>query len=74
MSVSGRRLIQTQGGTRTEQQPGTDADRLAAYRDHFRIMLSRVPDTRQRSRTVGPRSLTGPRRAVLSPEMIAPAG
>ena len=37
-------LIQTQGGTRTEQRLGTDDVLLAAYRDHFAIALSRVPD------------------------------
>jgi hypothetical protein len=37
-------LIQTtRGGIRTEQQLDTDAV-LAAYREHFGIELSRVPD------------------------------
>jgi N-hydroxyarylamine O-acetyltransferase len=44
VSISGRMLIQTQGGTRTEQQLDTDDVLLAAYRDHFGIVLSRVPD------------------------------
>jgi N-hydroxyarylamine O-acetyltransferase len=44
VSVSGRMLIQTQGGTRTEQRLDTDDMLLAAYRDHFGIVLSRVPD------------------------------
>ncbi len=44
MSISGRLLIQTQGGTRAEQQLDTDDVLLAAYQDHFRIELSRVPD------------------------------
>ena len=44
VSVSGRTLIQTQGGTRTEERLDTDDDLLAAYRDHFGITLSRVPD------------------------------
>ena len=44
MSISGRMLIQTQDGTRTEQQLDTDDALLAAYRDHFGIVLSRVPD------------------------------
>ena len=45
VSISGRMLIQTQGGTRTkEQQLDTDDALLAAYRDHFGIVLSRVPD------------------------------
>jgi N-hydroxyarylamine O-acetyltransferase len=44
VSISGRILIQTQGGTRTEKQLDTDDDLLAAYRDQFGIALSRVPD------------------------------
>jgi N-hydroxyarylamine O-acetyltransferase len=44
VSISGRTLIQTQDGTRTEQQLNTDDALLAAYRDHFGIVLSRVPD------------------------------
>ena len=44
MSISGRTLIQTKGGTRTEQRLDTDDELLAAYRDHLGIELSRVPD------------------------------
>jgi len=44
VSISGRMLIQTQDGTRAEQQLETDDALLAAYRDHFGIVLSRVPD------------------------------
>ena len=44
VSISGRMLIQTRHGTRTEQQLDTDDALLAAYRDHFGIALSRVPD------------------------------
>ena len=44
VSISGRMLIQTQGGTRTEQRLDTDDVLLAAYRDHFGIALRRVPD------------------------------
>jgi N-hydroxyarylamine O-acetyltransferase len=44
VSISGRMLIQTQDGTRTERQLETDEALLAAYRDHFGIVLSRVPD------------------------------
>jgi N-hydroxyarylamine O-acetyltransferase len=44
VSISGRTLIQTQGGTRTERQLDTDDALLAAYRDHFGVVLSRVPD------------------------------
>jgi N-hydroxyarylamine O-acetyltransferase len=43
VSISGRMLIRTSNGSRTEQQlPGDDA-LLAAYRDHFGITLDRVP-------------------------------
>ena len=43
ISLSGRTLIRTSGGTRTEQELGADAEVLAAYRDHFGIVLGRVP-------------------------------
>jgi N-hydroxyarylamine O-acetyltransferase len=44
VSISGRTLIQTQDGTRAEQRLDTDDALLAAYREHFGIVLSRVPD------------------------------
>jgi len=44
VSISGRMLIQTQDGTRTEQQLDGDDAVLAAYRNHFGVELSRVPD------------------------------
>jgi N-hydroxyarylamine O-acetyltransferase len=43
ISLSGRTLIQTSGGTRTERELGRDTEVLAAYRDHFGIVLHRVP-------------------------------
>jgi hypothetical protein len=43
VSISGRTLIQTQGGTRAEQPLDTDEALPAAYLDHFGIVLSRVP-------------------------------
>jgi len=43
VSISGRTLIQTTDGTRTEQQIDTDGALLAAYRDHFGIVLSQLP-------------------------------
>lgn len=43
ISLSGRTLIRTSGGTRTEQPLGTDDAVLAAYREHFGIALDRVP-------------------------------
>jgi N-hydroxyarylamine O-acetyltransferase len=44
VSISGRMLIQTQDETRTEQRLDTDDVLLAAYRDHFGVVLNRVPD------------------------------
>ena len=43
VSISGRLLIQTQDGIRTEHRLDTDDALLAAYRDHFGIALTRVP-------------------------------
>jgi N-hydroxyarylamine O-acetyltransferase len=43
ISISGRTLIRTSGGSRTEQQLPADRAVLAAYRDHFGIALDRVP-------------------------------
>jgi N-hydroxyarylamine O-acetyltransferase len=43
VSISGRTLIQTSGGSRTEQPMPTDDAVLAAYRDEFGIILAQVP-------------------------------
>jgi N-hydroxyarylamine O-acetyltransferase len=43
LSISGRTLIRTSGGSRTESPLATDAELLAAYRDHFGVVLDRVP-------------------------------
>jgi len=43
ISVSGRTLIRTSGGSRTEQHLASDDELLAAYRDHFGIGLAQVP-------------------------------
>jgi N-hydroxyarylamine O-acetyltransferase len=43
ISISGRTLIATSGGSRTEQQLDSDDALLAAYRDHFGIVLGRIP-------------------------------
>jgi N-hydroxyarylamine O-acetyltransferase len=45
ISVSGRTLIRTSGESRTEQHLDTDDDLLAAYRDHFGIVLDHAPST-----------------------------
>lgn len=44
VSISGRTLIRTSGGARTEQHMEADDAVLAAYRDQFGIILDRVPD------------------------------
>jgi len=43
VSISGRTLIRTTGGTRTEEQLTGDDALLAAYRDEFGVELTRVP-------------------------------
>jgi N-hydroxyarylamine O-acetyltransferase len=43
ISISGRTLIRTSGGARTEQVLPSDDATLAAYREHFGITLDRVP-------------------------------
>src|SRR5215472_6339353 len=43
VSISGRSLIRTRSGARTEEQMPDDEAVLAAYRDHFGIILDRVP-------------------------------
>jgi N-hydroxyarylamine O-acetyltransferase len=43
ISLSGRALIRTSGGARTEEDLGPDSAVLAAYREHFGIVLDRVP-------------------------------
>ncbi|MBL7260039.1 arylamine N-acetyltransferase family protein [Paractinoplanes lichenicola] len=43
VSLSGRTLIKTQGGHRTETVLDTDDQVLAAYRENFGIVLGRVP-------------------------------
>lgn len=43
VSLSGRTLIRTAGGSRTEEELPADEAVLAAYRDYFGITLDRVP-------------------------------
>jgi len=43
VSISGRTLIRTSGGTRSEEQLTGDDALLAAYRDVFGVELTRVP-------------------------------
>jgi len=44
ISISGRTLIRTSGGTRTEERLPTDAAVLEAHREHFGISLATVPE------------------------------
>jgi N-hydroxyarylamine O-acetyltransferase len=46
ISLSGRTLIKTSNGSRTEKELGRDEELLAAYRDEFGIALDRVPQVR----------------------------
>jgi N-hydroxyarylamine O-acetyltransferase len=43
ISISGRTLIETRDGTRTETPLASDDALLSAYREHFGITLDRVP-------------------------------
>jgi arylamine N-acetyltransferase len=43
ISLSGRALITTTNGNRAERELPTDAAVLATYRDHFGVILDRVP-------------------------------
>ena len=43
LTVAGRTLIRTVGTERTETPLGSDAEVLAAYREHLGIELARVP-------------------------------
>jgi N-hydroxyarylamine O-acetyltransferase len=43
VSISGRTLIKTSGGARSEERLPDDAALLAAYREYFAIVLSKAP-------------------------------
>ncbi|MCH0540659.1 arylamine N-acetyltransferase [Streptomyces sp. MUM 203J] len=43
VTLSGRRLVVTEDGERTESEPHDDRDLLAVYRDRFGVHLDRVP-------------------------------
>ncbi len=43
ISLSGRTLIRTSSGARTERELDADDEVLAAYREHFGVVLDRVP-------------------------------
>ncbi|WP_435272664.1 arylamine N-acetyltransferase family protein [Streptomyces parvulus] len=59
ITLSGRRLTSTAtGGGREERELETDAEVLAAYREHFGIRLDRVPVRRQDD--TGPQAGTRP--------------
>jgi len=44
ISISGRTLIRTIGGTRSEDKLADDEAVLAAYRDYFGVRLDRIPE------------------------------
>ncbi|MEC4014809.1 arylamine N-acetyltransferase family protein [Streptomyces sp. H27-D2] len=46
ITLTGRKLVTTVAGERSERMLGTDAEVLAAYREHFGISLDRVPEPR----------------------------
>lgn len=46
LTLSGRRLIRTQHGRRSEDVLASEADVREAYRRHFEIVLDRVPTVR----------------------------
>ncbi|GAA3367233.1 arylamine N-acetyltransferase [Streptomyces sannanensis] len=46
VTLSGRTLITTVAGVRQEQHLETDAEVLATYREHFDLVLARVPEVR----------------------------
>ncbi|HLV58791.1 MAG TPA: arylamine N-acetyltransferase [Natronosporangium sp.] len=46
LTLSGRRLIRTDHGERSEVVLASDAEVLHAYREHFGIVLDRVPSLR----------------------------
>jgi len=43
ISLSGRTLIRTTDGARTEEELASDEAVLAAYRDYFGVTLDRIP-------------------------------
>jgi N-hydroxyarylamine O-acetyltransferase len=43
VSISGRTLIRSSNGSRTEEQLPSDDELLSAYRDHFGVTLDHVP-------------------------------
>lgn len=43
ITLSGRRLVVTEDGARTERELHDDGDLLTAYRDHFGVRLDRLP-------------------------------
>ena len=72
VSISGRTLITTEGGERTERQLPDDAAVLAAYREHFGIALDQVPqDLFPPPQASGPPAAEPP--APGSPAAEAPA-
>lgn len=48
VTLSGRSLVTTVRGERHSTEQATDAEVLAAYRDHFGLRLSRLPEVHER--------------------------
>ena len=72
VSISGRTLITSEGGERTERQLPDDAAVLAAYREHFGIALDQIPrDLFPPPQASGPLAAEPP--AVESPVSGTPA-
>jgi N-hydroxyarylamine O-acetyltransferase len=90
VSISGRTLITTEGGSRSEQHLPDDAAVLTAYRDHFGIVLDQVPPdpaapsadaasppavrSADAVPSPAPAASTGPAAAVPSPAPAASTG
>ncbi len=55
VTLSERTLIETAGSGRRERQLATDAEVLAAYRDHFGMVLDRVPSLARHGAAAGRR-------------------
>jgi N-hydroxyarylamine O-acetyltransferase len=47
VTLTGRKLVTTTRGERTERLLGDDAEVLATYRDLFGMVLDRVPEVRR---------------------------
>jgi N-hydroxyarylamine O-acetyltransferase len=60
-TLSGRTLIESGTGGRVERHLTSDDEVLAAYREHFDVVLDRVPEVREASLIVSAGAARGPR-------------